>query len=106
MTPELVFVPVIVVAVIAWLWTRASAAGRIALLRDHIDKLQHEIRALTREATRARERAAQAEHDAATWAAGWQQGRDDVFTVVPLFVAARDRLTDSGAPATDQSESQ
>jgi hypothetical protein len=40
--------------------------------------------------------AAQIARDAETWAAAWRQGRDDVFSTVPLLVAAQESLA---APA-------
>jgi hypothetical protein len=49
--------------------------------------------------------AVQIARDAETWAAAWKQGRDDVFSTVPLLVAAQERLTAPAVAAERAGES-
>jgi len=78
----------------AWGFTLARAAAQHSRLRAEMDRLQEELRKEIRhwqeEAARAKTHAAQAARDAATWAAGCKQGRDDVIAVMPMLVAAHD----------------
>ena len=76
----------IIAAVAAWGFTLRRAA-------QHIDRLEAanrtEVAYWKTETARARAHAAQVTQDKAAWAAGCQQGRDDVISVVPLIIAAQ-----------------
>jgi hypothetical protein len=78
----------IIAAVAAWGFTLRRAA-------QHISRLEAanrtEVAHWKNETARARAHAAQVTQDKAAWAAGCQQGRDDVISVVPLIIAARDQ---------------
>jgi hypothetical protein len=91
----------IMAAVTAWGFTMARAAAQHSRLRGEMARIEREARREIRhwqdEAARARTHAAQIARDAANWAAGCQQGREDVATVVPLLLAAQERGTGSGA---------
>jgi len=88
---------IILTALTVWAFTRARAAARISALRAQLSRLheeaEKEIRRCREEAARAKAAATQISREAASWAAGHQQGRDDVFAMVPLLVEARDRFT-------------
>lgn len=91
----LVVAPLIIMAAVsAWGFTLARAAAQHARLRAEMARIQEEmhkeIRHWQEDAARARSHAAQIARDAATWAAGCKQGRDDVITVMPLLIAAHD----------------
>ncbi len=55
-----------------------------------------EVRYWQDAAARATEKAHRAAEEAKTWADGCRQGRQDVISIVPLLMAARER---TGAPA-------
>jgi hypothetical protein len=87
----------------------AGAAGGLTMVRAaaHHSRLRAEMARVEREArreiqhwkdeaARARTHAAQIARDAANWAAGCKQGREDVATVVPLIIAAQEKGTGSG----------
>jgi hypothetical protein len=78
---------IIVAAVAAWGLTLAhatSAIGRLDASR------RREIQYWKDECARARAHAAQVTQDAAAWAAGNRQGRDEVISIVPLIMAAKE----------------
>jgi len=85
---------IIMAAVSAWGFTLARASAQHSRLRAEMGRLQEElhkeIRHWQEEAARARSHASQVARDAATWAAGCKQGRDDVIAVMPMLVAAHD----------------
>lgn len=85
---------IIMAAVSAWGFTLARAAAQHSRLRAEMGRLQEEmhkeIRHWQEETARAKTHAAQVARDAATWAAGCKQGREDVIAVVPMLVAAHD----------------
>jgi hypothetical protein len=85
---------IIMAAVSAWGFTLARAAMQHSRLRAEMgrlhEELHKEIRHWQEEAARAKTHAAQVTRDAATWAAGCKQGRDDVIAVMPMLVAAHD----------------
>lgn len=87
----------IISAVVAWGITLARCSAAVARLREQKDQ---EIQYWQSEAAKARMDATQAVRDAATWAAGHRQGRDDTIRIMPLIAAANERLTDV-SPATD-----
>jgi len=85
---------IIMAAVSAWGFTLARAAVHHSRLRAEMGRLQEElhkeIRHWQEEAARAKTHAAQVAREAATWAAGCKQGRDDVIAVMPMLAAAHD----------------
>jgi hypothetical protein len=90
----------VVAAVAVWGITLRRASATIARLESEWRK---ELRHWQNDAARSRAHAAQLAQDAATWAAGCKQGRDDVITVVPLLVAAQERRPE---PASKQPSAQ
>ena len=82
-------------AAVGWLVGRWRASA--ALIRVN--------RALAREAcywqdaaARASDRAQRAAEEAKTWADGCRQGRQEVISIVPLLMAARERATSGQDP--------
>jgi hypothetical protein len=76
----------IIAAVATWGFTLRRAAqdiGRLAAAN------RTEVAYWKNETARARAHAAQVTQGKAAWAAGCQQGRDDVISVVPLIIAAQ-----------------
>jgi hypothetical protein len=65
-------------AVVAWGLTRGHAAGQMSRLRA---QLQARIGYWQDEAERARAQAARVGEQAAAWAAGCRQGREDVMSL-------------------------
>ena len=86
---------IIVTAVASWAFTMARASAHYSRLRDELARVEaeahREIQRWQDEAARARTHAAQVARDAANWAAGCKQGRDDVMTVFPLLIAAQEK---------------
>jgi hypothetical protein len=78
---------IIVAAVAAWGLTMAHAASAISRLDA---SRRREIQYWKDECARARAHAAQVTQDAAAWAAGNRQGRDEVISIVPLIMAAKE----------------
>jgi hypothetical protein len=70
-------------AVAAWGLARGHAAGKMGRPRAH---LQERIDYWQDEAERARARAARVGDQAAAWAAGCQQGREDVVSLARALV--------------------
>jgi hypothetical protein len=82
---------ILLAAVSAWGCTMIYAATQLARVRDDMTRVQEqlhrEIKHWQDEAARAKSHAAQIAKEAATWAAGHKQGRDDVVTTLPLIMA-------------------
>ena len=91
-----------IAAVAAWGLTLAHATTAINRLKAERRK---EVKHWQTEAARARAHAAQLALDSAAWAAGCKQGREDVMTIMPLLVAAQQRLTDSHQATADLADS-
>ena len=91
-----------IAAVAAWGMTLAHANAAIGRLQDERRK---EVKLWQAETARARAHAAQLAQDAAAWTAGCKQGREDVMTIMPLLVAAQQRLTDSHQATADLADS-
>ena len=91
----------ILAAATAWGLTLAHATATINRLQATRRK---ELRHWKDEAARARAHAAQLAQDAAAWAAGCKQGREDVMTIMPLLVAAQ-RLIEPRRAAGDMTDS-
>jgi hypothetical protein len=85
---------IIMAAVTAWGFTLARASAHHSRLRAEMtrnqEEMHKEIQHWQEEAARARSHAAQIARDAASWAAGCRQGRDDVIAVMPMLIAAHD----------------
>ncbi len=85
---------IIMAAVTAWGFTLARASAQHSRLRAEMtrnqEEMHKEIQHWQEEAARARSHAAQIARDAASWAAGCRQGRDDVIAVMPMLIAAHD----------------
>lgn len=88
-------------AVVAWGLTLAHATAAIARLKSELRK---EVRHWQAEAARARAHAALLAQDAATWAAGCKQGREDVIAIMPLLVAAHQQLMEPRRAAGDMAD--
>jgi hypothetical protein len=97
MNPLTIAALMIMAAVTAWGFTTARAAAQHSRLRAEMVRIEREARREIRhwqdEAARARTHEAQVARDAANWAAGCKQGREDVATVVPLLLAAQEKGT-------------
>jgi hypothetical protein len=85
----------IIAGVAAWGFTLRRAAQHISRLES---ANRTEVAYWKNETARARAHAAQVTQDKAAWAAGCQQGRDDVISVVPLIIAARDQAPAAPGP--------
>jgi len=96
-----VAVLMIMAAVAAWGFTMVRASMQHSRLRAEMARIEREARREIQhwkdEAARARTHAAQIARDAANWAAGCKQGRDDVITMVPLLLAAQEKGTGGGS---------
>jgi hypothetical protein len=100
----------IMAAVSAWGFTVARALAHHSRLRTESactqEEMREEIRHLQEEAARARNHAAQIASDAATWAAGCKQGRDDVIAVLPMLIAARNGPASPCTPHAAEEETE
>ena len=66
-------------------WARLAMARCRAAMQEEIDHWQAE-------ATRARRTVAQLRQEAVAWSRGRQNGREDLIALMPLLVAAQERL--------------
>jgi hypothetical protein len=66
-------------------WARLAAARCRAVMQEEIDHWQAE-------AMRARRTVAQLRQEAVVWSRGRQNGREDLIALMPLLVAAQERL--------------
>jgi len=92
-----------VAAVTAWgvtvSWAKLALARSRALMDD-------QIRYWHTEAVKAREMAAHLKHEMAAMSKGREQGREDVMAIMPLLIAAQERLPSPRlAETTDLSSS-
>jgi len=87
----------LVSATATWGLMLARASAAISRIRR---EMLSEVRYWQDEAARAKARSAQLAQEMATWTAGCKQGREDMITIVPLLVAAHQRLTGTGCVAT------
>jgi hypothetical protein len=98
--PLTVITLMIMAAVVAWGVTLAHASRSLSKFRAEVARreaaLRREMQDARDDVARARSHAAQVTRDAATWVAGCKQGRDDVISVVPLLIAARQGEPDGG----------
>ena len=88
-------------AAIGWWCGQARAADAIVRSRA---AMAREIRHWQDAAARAASEAARVAQEAQTWAAGCRQGRDDVISMVPLLIAANERLPGGQQAAVDNGE--
>jgi hypothetical protein len=91
MTTLITVACVILAAMMAWKLASARAATHADRLRN---EMTEEIRYWQGTAERARHHAAQLARDAANWAAGHRQGRDDVIAIMPMIVKAEAQRSD------------
>jgi hypothetical protein len=95
----------IMAAVLAWGVTMAYAAVLLSRYRAEMTRretqMAREIQHWREQAARARSHAAQVTRDAENWAAGLKQGRDDVISVMPLLIAAREAGEDDAGVERD-----
>jgi hypothetical protein len=86
--------------VVSWAVISFRAAADLARARE---QMRREIRAWQEETQRYKARADRLAREKESWVAGIKQGRDDVITMVPLLLAAQQRLTGLGRnPETGQ----
>ena len=76
-------------AIAGWGVTSLRAAGAMTRARE---QMRREIRHWQSETERYQAVADRHAQDKAAWAAGCKQGRDDVITIVPMLLAAQQRL--------------
>ena len=99
----------IVLEVLGWSLIAAAAAWALTLAWAHAEfgrtrrAMEAEVQHWQAEAIRARELAARLRQEIAMWSKGCQQGREDVIALMPLLVAAQQRLAGpSLADATNE----
>jgi hypothetical protein len=76
-------------AIAGWGFTSLRAATTVSHARQ---QMRREIRHWQSETERYKAVADRHVQDKAAWTAGCRQGRDDVITIVPLLIAAQQRL--------------
>jgi hypothetical protein len=76
-------------------WAVASARAATAASRRR-EQMIREIRSWQAETERYKSVADRLAQDKKSWAEGCKQGRDDVITIVPLLMAAQQRLLTQG----------
>jgi hypothetical protein len=90
--------------VVGWCIVSAATAWGVTLswaklaLAHSRTRLQEEIRYWHAEAMRARDLAAQLKQEATTWSKAAQQGREDVIAIMPLLIAAQQRISSPPSP--------
>ncbi len=93
-----------VLDIIGWSFVTAVTAWGITLswaklvLAHSRAVMQQDVRYWYAEAIKARDLAAQLTQEIATWSRGCQQGREDVIAIVPLLIAAQERLSGARLP--------
>ena len=90
-------------AIAGWGVTSLRAAGTLSRARK---QMRREIRHWQSETERYKAVADRHAQEKAAWAAGCKQGRDDVITIVPMLLAAQQRLLahDRRAEATKMND--
>ncbi len=90
-------------AIAGWGVTSLRAAGTMSRARE---QMRREIRHWQSETERYKAVADRHAQEKAAWAAGCKQGRDDVITIVPMLLAAQQRLLahDRRAEATKMND--
>lgn len=90
-------------AIAGWGVTSLRAAGTMSRARE---QMRREIRHWQSETERYKAVADRHAQEKAAWAAGCKQGRDDVITIVPMLLAAQQRLVahDRRAEATKMND--
>jgi hypothetical protein len=95
----------IVLDVLGWSLIAAAAGWALTLSWARAEfgrarrAMESEVQHWQAEAIRARELAARLKQEIAMWSKGCQQGREDVIALMPLLVAAQQRL--AGASMAD-----
>lgn len=80
-------------ATAGWAFTSLRAATTVSHARQ---QMRREIRHWQSETERYKAVADRHAQDKAAWTAGCRQGRDDVITIMPLLLAAQQRLLFTG----------
>jgi hypothetical protein len=99
-----------VLDIFGWSFAAAAAAWGLTLYWANLAlshmraSMQDEVEYWQAEAVRARELAAQVRHEIATWSRGARQGREDVMAIMPLLVAAQERLSGASADGVAKAE--
>jgi acyl-CoA reductase-like NAD-dependent aldehyde dehydrogenase len=93
MTIAILLIGVLIGAALGWRIGRWRASA--ALIRVN-RAMGEEVRYWQDAAARASDKALRAAEEAKTWADGCRQGRQDVISIVPLLMAARERDAASG----------
>jgi predicted nucleic acid-binding Zn-ribbon protein len=75
-------------------WTIAKSKASASLAREYA-AMQKEIRYSQDEAAEARMRVAQIEQEMAAWSKGCRQGKEDLIAIMPLLLAAQERVAQS-----------
>jgi hypothetical protein len=100
-----------VLLTVVWFLTGAMAGWGVSTLRAATamsrarEQMRREIRCWQAETERFKANADRLAQEKESWTAGLRQGRDDVITIVPLLIAAQQRLTaeaPSHGPATSE----
>jgi hypothetical protein len=87
-----------VLLAVVWFLAGAVAGWGVSTLRAALtmsrarEQMRREIRCWQAETERFKAVADRLAQDKASWTAGVRQGRDDVITIVPLLIAAQQRL--------------
>jgi hypothetical protein len=87
-----------VLLTVVWFLTGAIAGWGVHSLRAATamsrarDQMRREIRCWQAETERFKATADRLAQEKESWTAGLRQGRDDVITIVPLLIAAQQRL--------------
>lgn len=83
---------------VVWFLAGTMAGWGVSTLRAAVtmsrarEQMRREIRCWQAETERSRAVADRLAREKESWAAGVRQGRDDVITIVPLLIAAQQRL--------------
>ncbi len=98
MTTAVLLIGFLIGTVLGWRIGRWRASAAVI----HVNRaMGEEVRYWQDAAARAAEKAARAVEEAKTWADGCRQGRQDVISIVPLLMAARERTGAPGEPGGD-----
>jgi hypothetical protein len=101
MTALIIVGCVTVAAVVAWGLTMTYATADAVRLREEATR---EIRHWQAVAERAMHHAGERARDAATWAAGHQQGRDDTIAIIQMIAEAHELRADLGSSAAEMTD--
>jgi hypothetical protein len=98
MTVAILLIGFLIGTAVGWRIGRWRASAALIRVNQAIAEEAHYWQDV---AARATEKANRAVEEARTWADGCRQGRQDVISIVPLLMAARERATTPDAPGSD-----